>query len=140
MLEETTSFHDCITPPSLLPHDPSTFFHHFTNLRLPNVQQALSQRTQNLQLLARLNAAKRSKGSQDQARLLSLQAKHPSRWLQVVPTTNESRLTDTQYYWASRLRLGLNVSYSVDNSDCPSCGETNALCNDSWHALSCLTQ
>ena len=127
------------TPPSLLPHDPATFFHHFTNLRLPNVQQALSQRTQNLQLLARLNAAKRSKGSQDQARLLSLQAKHSSRWLQVVPTTKQSRLTDTQYYWASRLRLGLDVPYSVDNSDCPSCGETNALRNDSWHALSCLT-
>jgi hypothetical protein len=77
----------------------------------------------------------------EKARLLSVTAPHSSRWLQVVPTEPDLRLTDLQYHWAARLRLGLSVPATADGTDsdsCDSCRRLGVFKADSWHHLSCV--
>ena len=73
------------------------------------------------------------------ARLKSLNGNHAGRFLQVAPSEKNLRLTNAQFEWAARLRLGLSVTH-IDNPDtdsCNSCGIFRAYQDDRWHHLSC---
>jgi hypothetical protein len=138
------------------------FVTHYAALRLPAIQAALTHRTSTLQFNANVRRATMmaaggdkgmgasatdasdidsagantaAEGEQLLARIRAITAEHASRWLSIAPTERDLELTDAQYHWAARLRLGLPVPPS--SSTCASCGQHDAFASDSWHHLSC---
>lgn len=61
------------------------------------------------------------------------------RWRTVPPTDHTLRLTDQDYRWNARYRLGSPITGVTDLTKCPACNKHQAFQADPWHYLPCST-
>ncbi len=105
------------------------------------LQSALTHRMSTLSHIARVAQVERrgTRGHAELARLRALRERESSLWLRVLPTEPFLQLTNVNWQWAARLRLGMEV---------PMCEGTSALCDHTqaaregggWHPLCCFAQ
>ena len=125
----------------ILPDSASTIVRFFNTHQINPIQATLSKRASNhifsaLEKRARMISDDLRKNFH-LARLQSVQAEGSSRWMQVTPRERHLRLTDDEYRWATKLRLGVPVSAVADSDRCTGCNKSGAFGRDSWHYLSC---
>jgi hypothetical protein len=119
-----------------LPASASTFVSHFRALP-PSLryQSDVTSRISTLSYNASLAQARRDKTAMAEvARLQSLQAKESSLWLRTLPTMDALQLSDVDWQWCARLRLGMPMPFGA--SPPLGCQHTDAQ-HESWHPLSC---
>jgi hypothetical protein len=125
---------------SILPADAASFVAHFKALPPCPIQSAVMHRITTLSHSASMKAAGEggARAEAEVARLRALQEKESSRWLRVLPTDAELRLTDLQWQTAVQLRLGMpRVPHGEAGH---ACEHGRAAATDGWHALTCLTR
>jgi hypothetical protein len=119
-----------------LPATAASFVSHFRalppSLRL---QSDVTYRISTLSYNASLAQARRDKKAvAEVARLQSLQAKESSMWLRTLPTMDALQLSDVDWQWCARLRLGMPMPFGA--SPPLGCQHMDAQ-HESWHPLSC---
>jgi hypothetical protein len=60
-------------------------------------------------------------------------------WKNVIPTTQDTDISDEHYRMAARMNLRLPPINGMDAlpDDCPLCNKKNSIRNDQWHFLTC---
>jgi Reverse transcriptase (RNA-dependent DNA polymerase) len=127
-----------LVPPSALPSSASSFVSHFKAQPPFPIQHAVSVRIATLSYNARVSEAGgvRRGGREHAARLRALRETDSALWLTVFPTEVALALTDLQWQWAARLRLGMDIP--VICTVCPGCKKADVCLDSCWHALSCM--
>jgi hypothetical protein len=122
---------------SILPSDAASFVRHFQALPPCEIQSAITQRISTLSFIARVTAAGKSPGGvQEVARMKALKERDSALWLTLLPTEPSLVLSDSQWSWSARLRLGMPAP--VASAECHGCHQADAFTNNSWHPLSCV--
>ena len=124
--------------PSVLPQRAAASVEYFKANPPGSIQSAVIHRITTLSHIARMAAAGDG-GVQvvaDVARLQALKEKESSRWLHVLPTDSQRRLTDLQWQTAAQMRLGMpKALHGAAGGFCRH--EEAALTDGAWHALVC---
>ena len=124
--------------PSVLPQRAAAFVEYFKANPPGSIQSAVIHRITTLSHIARMAAAGDG-GVQvvaDVARLQALKEKESSRWLHVLPTDSQRRLTDLQWQTAAQMRLGMpKALHGAAGGFCRH--EEAARTDGAWHALVC---
>ncbi|KAJ3176079.1 hypothetical protein HDU85_007827 [Gaertneriomyces sp. JEL0708] len=132
---------DITADSDILPSSASSFVSFYQTKRQPSIQSTLSSRIFQHLYSALVKGVSDSVGCLSRdfhlARLQSVTAEHSHRWLTVPPTNHVLRLTDLEYRWCARYRLGLVVTGTQDLDSCPCCHKHQAFSIDPWHYLSC---
>ena len=105
---------------SILPSDAASFVRHFQALPPCEIQSAITQRISTLSFIARVTAAGKSPGGvQEVARMKALKERDSALWLTLLPTEPSLVLSDSQWSWSARLRLGMPAP--VASAECHGC-------------------
>jgi len=120
-----------------LPTSASSFISHFrAQPASKRIQSDVSHSISLLSFNAGLAQAERGEGGvRDVARLRALRTKESSLWLRTMPTCDALRLSDEDWRWSARLRLGMPMPFGP--SQPPGCSHDHAATTDDWHPLSC---
>ena len=120
-----------------LPTSASSFISHFraqpASKRIQSdVSHSISLHSFNAGLA---QAARGEGGVREVARLRALRTKESSLWLRTMPTSDALRLSDEDWRWSARLRLGMPMAFGPSLP--PGCSHDHAATTDDWHPLSC---
>ena len=124
--------------PSVLPTRAAAFVEYFNANPPGSIQSAIIHRITTLSHIARMTATGDGgvRVVADVARLQALKEKESSRWLRVVPTDSQLRLSDLQWQTAAQMRLGMpKALHGAAGGFCKH--EAAAAADGAWHALVC---
>ena len=125
---------------ALLPASAAEFVPHYrSSPPACSIQSAVTHRISTLSFIARVTQAGKDKARADVARLKALRVAGSSLWLQTLPTTPLLRLSDVQWRWAARLRLGMHVPIGEQGAG-QGCTHPHASVREGWHPLCCTSQ
>jgi Reverse transcriptase (RNA-dependent DNA polymerase) len=124
----------------LLPNSAAEFVPHYrSSPPACSIQSAVTHRISTLSFIARVAQAGKDKAKADVARFQALRVAGSSLWLQTLPTTPLLRLSDAQWRWAARLRLGMPVPIGEQGAG-QGCVHPHASVREGWHPLCCTSQ
>jgi Reverse transcriptase (RNA-dependent DNA polymerase) len=145
------SMHQVVeSTPSLadtLPTHASAFFHHVTSPRSSTSTSTSLQRQLSSQaalhahkvFLRRCWEMRKVDGGAMLAHAKAVSAPRAWAWKNVIPTTQDTDISDDHYRMAARMNLRLPPINGMDAlpDDCPLCNKKNSIRNDQWHFLTC---
>jgi hypothetical protein len=125
---------------TLLPASAAEFVPHYrSSPPTCSIQSAVTHRISTLSFIARVTQAGKDKAKADVARLKALRVAGSSLWLQTLPTTPLLRLSNEQWRWAARFRLGMHVPIGEQGAG-QGCTHPHASMREGWHPLCCTSQ